>query len=232
MKDSSSCALVCTIVSVLGCGVGPAAPQARVCWCEGGPGALGLEPGHNFYDAYVEDFPDFGIVTHTVDVKSYSAAVESKALEAALTRCRAEFSQAYRAGRIKAYMHDAPADQRLDPELPFVRFEPKWIVVIVSNRRDAVSDDQLRSAYRMLKTGFVVSARDVLGSETSVEDVAEGAFADPKPLEYDLSAERPRDERRFRIIERFREHLQRQEALPGGRLKTPGARADSADSDE
>lgn len=203
-------AALCMCAIVCGCGPEPASSRPRSGWYEGGPGAPGLEPGRNFYEAYPEKFPDFGFVTHTISAKRYSPQTEREGLEAALSLCREDFGQAFRNGRIEACMKDASPEQRLYAGEPYVRFEPEWVVIVVSNTGDAVPNNQLVSAYRMTKAGFIVSASDLLGDDVPIPKIADEAFRDPKPLEFDLSAERPRDETIYRIIERFQEHVEAQ----------------------
>lgn len=202
---------------------GAAEPVKRNRWYEGGPGAPNLHPGRNFYKADPDRYPDVGFVLHTVDVESWSANEEKKAIRNAIELCRGEFGEAYHENLIESWDgFKTHRPQWIYPGIPAIRFKPAYVVILIRNSHDyerfkKYEDDGIppekipvEELLYPYKVGYLFEAEKLFADSLKNFDewIASG-FRDEKPLSLDLSADAPAHEKVYDIVTRYQEAGQR-----------------------
>jgi hypothetical protein len=179
-------------------------PAPRTYWGEGGPGAPGLQPGCNFYTADLDRYPGFAMFSHKIDVEIYTPEIEEAALVAGILRCRQEFGEAFRAKSLVAFDNFSSHKTDWIPAQPrFVRFQPKWVVILLSNREFARKrgDDPLAPS---VTVGYVLPAAEMFDSRIAPMKLLKDGFRDDHPIHLDAHATFPGYKDIYSIIERFR----------------------------
>ena len=147
--------------------------EARTYWGEGGPGAPGLQTGHNFYLTDLDRYPGYGIFLHHVSIEEYTLEVEKISLVSGIKQCRSAFGEAFSMDNITAF--DALQSHRekwITQQQHFVRFRPDWVVIVLGNRKRTIPDDDpLMPSYAV---GYVFPALDFFNSSISPEQLPVG----------------------------------------------------------
>ena len=191
-----------TLIVTTGC-VNSFSASPRDFWGEGAEsGSANLRSGRNFYTADLDRYPSFGIFIHSIAAKKYSAEVEMDALTAGLQRCRADFSLASNSDSLRAYDTLWTHKDQWISQTRFVRFRPKWVVIIIRNtEHGGDANDPLQPD---LTVGYVLPATDVFDSTITPEDLLKRGFRDDHPVHRDPHPTFPGYRDVYSIIERFR----------------------------
>ncbi len=187
----------------------------RSRWYEGGPGAPNLHPGRNFHNEDIDKYPEVGFVTHSVEVENWDRDAEKESIYEAVDVLRKEFSTAYHENSIEAW--DGLRNYRenwLPPgNIPVVRFQPKWVVIIIRNNADHKIFEKYDGIKRPVipdvellfpdKVGYMFEADKVFDNQLKISEIIANGFRDEHPISLDHDAKYPGREDVYDIVVRY-----------------------------